>query len=216
MARGDLIWIAEADDFADPDFLARVVEPFKDPGTVLSYCQSRQVDAGGVVLADDYAGYVSDIDPQRWQQDYHRSGEEEIADALAVKNTIPNVSAVVFRRDALLEVLHRHLDDMTKLRNAADWLCYLRLMAKGSVSFIAASLNNHRRHKLSTTLSASDSRHLNEIVMMQELAGTLATISPERQAAARRWRNAVAKQFGIATRQDALEPVAVQSARHDR
>jgi len=46
-------------------------------------------------------------------------------------------------------------------------------------------------------LSASDRRHLDEIIMMQELSGTLATISPERQAAARVWRDTVAEQFGI-------------------
>lgn len=204
LARGDLIWIAEADDFADPDFLAAVVTPFNEPDTVLSYCQSRQVDADGVVLADDYLDYVSDIDPLRWQRDYRRSGQEEIEDALSVKNTIPNVSAVVFRRDALAEVLHDHLDEMIALRNAADWLCYLRLMTKGAVSFTAASLNNHRRHARSTTLSASDRRHLDEIIMMQTFAGTLATSSPERQAAARRWRDEVAHQFGIASRDDAI------------
>jgi O-antigen biosynthesis protein len=204
LARGDLTWIAEADDFADPGFLAAVVPSFEDPETVLSYCQSRQVTEEGVVLADDYIGYVMDIDPLRWRQNYHGSGTAEIEDALSVKNTIPNVSAVVFRRDALAEVLRSHIDEMTKLRNAADWLCYLRLMTKGAVSFIAASLNNHRRHERSTTLSTSDRQHLDEIIMMQELSRTLATISPERQAAARRWRDEVARQFGI--RVDALVP----------
>ena len=202
LARGDLIWIAEADDFADPDFLATVVPPFNDPGTALSYCQSRQVDEDGMILANDYIDYVSDIDPSRWQQDYHRSGKEEIEDALSVKNTIPNVSAVVFRRDMLLEVLRDHLDEMIGLRNAGDWLCYLRLMTKGSVVFAAASLNNHRRHNRSTTLSTADRRHLDEIIMMQELAAELATISSERQAAARRWRDAVATQFGIEKRDE--------------
>jgi hypothetical protein len=181
-----------------------VVPSFEDPETVLSYCQSRQVTEEGVVLADDYIGYVMDIDPLRWRQNYHGSGTAEIEDALSVKNTIPNVSAVVFRRDALAEVLRSHIDEMTKLRNAADWLCYLRLMTKGAVSFIAASLNNHRRHERSTTLSTSDRQHLDEIIMMQELSRTLATISPERQAAARRWRDEVARQFGI--RVDALVP----------
>ncbi len=37
LAEGDLVWIAEADDFADPDFLATVLPPFEDPEVVLSY-----------------------------------------------------------------------------------------------------------------------------------------------------------------------------------
>jgi hypothetical protein len=86
---------------------------------------------------------------------------------------------------------------MTGLRNAADWLCYLRMLTKGSVSFVAKSLNNHRRHRRSTTLSALDRRHLEEIIKMQELASSLVNISAERQAAARRWRESVAEQFSI-------------------
>jgi hypothetical protein len=197
LARGELVWIAEADDFADPGFLAATVEPFRDQRTVLSYCQSRQVDNEGNVLANDYIDYVSDINPVLWQQDYQRGGKEEIEDALSVKNTIPNVSAVVFRRRALSEVLQLHLDEMTELRNVADWLCYLRLMTKGSISFNATSLNNHRRHEASVTISASDRRHLQEIIMMQQLSSELATVSPERLEAARRWRGVVARQFGI-------------------
>jgi O-antigen biosynthesis protein len=189
----------EADGFADPEFLTGVVKSFLDKNTVLSYCQSRQVDENSDVLANDYIQYVSDIDQVLWRNDYSRSGRVEIEDALSVKNTIPNVSAVVFRRDVLIEVLDSHLGEMAALRNAADWLCYLRMMTKGSISFIARSLNNRRRHQLSTTLSisASDHRHLEEIARMQELAASLAPVSAERKAAGRRWRESVAKQFGL-------------------
>src|SRR5208283_1961223 len=197
LARGDLLWIAEADDFADPEFLAEVTRLFRDSDTVLSYCQSRQVDENSSVLDDNYIQYVSDVDPTLWRSDYNRPGLVEIADALSVKNTIPNVSAVVFRRNPLIEVLESHLNEMAGLRNAGDWLCYLRMMTKGSISFVAKSLNNHRRHRRSTTLSALDRRHLDEIVKVQQIATTLAKVSPERQAAAQRWREAVAEQFGI-------------------
>lgn len=199
MSRGELVWIAEADDFADPGFLAAVTRPFRNEETVLSYCQSRMVDENSLVLANNYLEYVSDVDQELWRNDYDRPGLVEIEHALAVKNTIPNVSAVVFRRDALMQVLEAHLDEMAALRNAADWLCYLRLTTKGSVSFIARSLNNHRRHRRSATLSpaASDRRHWEEIVEMQRLAASMATVRPERKAAARRWSQSVAEQFGI-------------------
>ena len=200
MSRGELIWIAEADDFADPEFLAAVAKPFQDKTTVLSYCQSRQVDENSLVLTNDYLQYVSDIDQVLWSHDYNRPGRVEIEEALSIKNTIPNVSAVVFRREAIAEVLSDHLNEMVALRNAADWLCYLRMMTKGSVNFIARSLNSHRRHKRSTTLSASasDRRHLEEIIRMQQLAANLATVSAERKAAGRRWSESVAERFGIA------------------
>jgi O-antigen biosynthesis protein len=206
MSRGELVWIAEADDFADPEFLTEVAKAFRDKDTVLSYCQSRMVDENSAVLADDYLQYVSDVDKLLWRNDYSRPGKEEIAEALSVKNTIPNVSAAVFRRDALMEVLDAHLDEMVALRNAADWLCYLRLMTTGSISFAARSLNNHRRHRRSTTLSASasDRRHLEEIMQMQELAARLAPVSSERKAAGRRWAESVAEQFGLVVERDEI------------
>ena len=104
-AKGDLLWIAEADDFADPKFLATVGSCFGDPEVVLAYSQSQQVGANGKMMARDYLGYVSDVDSELWRADYRRDGDTEIAEALSVKNTIPNVSAVLFRRTVLGDVL---------------------------------------------------------------------------------------------------------------
>ena len=174
LAEGDLVWIAEADDFADPDFLSVVIPAFEDPNIVLSYSQSRMVDENGEMLAPDYLGYVSDIDSARWTMDFCRPGPVEVAEALSIKNTIPNVSAVIFRRAELAAVLHDHLDAMAACRNVADWLCYIRLLARGGeVSFKARVLNNHRRHSTSVTDSTSDRRHLEEIMAMQDLVASI-------------------------------------------
>ena len=53
-AKGDLIWIAEADDDCAPTFLERLVGQFERPDVVLAYCQSRQIDEEGRELAPDY------------------------------------------------------------------------------------------------------------------------------------------------------------------
>ena len=47
LAQGDLVWIAEADDVAEPGFLAATVAAFDDPEIVLSYCESRMIDENG-------------------------------------------------------------------------------------------------------------------------------------------------------------------------
>jgi SAM-dependent methyltransferase len=156
------------------------------------------VDENGAQLAADYLGYVSDISTTRWATDFRRTGSVEIAEALCIKNTIPNVSAAVFRRDALATVLFDHLNEMVAYRNASDWLCYLRLLSQGgAVAFTAHALNNHRRHSTSITLAAPNLRHLEEIVSMQDLAATIVPIPPETRAIAIRYRRTVADQFGI-------------------
>ncbi|TGV96003.1 glycosyltransferase family 2 protein, partial [Mesorhizobium sp. M2D.F.Ca.ET.145.01.1.1] len=58
MARGDYVWIAEADDLADPGFLAELLPAFERDEVVMSYCQSRQIDGAGRVLSEHYLDYV--------------------------------------------------------------------------------------------------------------------------------------------------------------
>ncbi len=198
MARNEVVWIAEADDFADPGFLAAVLPAFEDPDVVLSYSESRMVDEDGRVFAPDYLGYVADIDPVRWTTDFKMAGPDAVAQAFSVKNIVPNASAAVFRREALATVLDGHLDAMAECRNAADWLCYVRLLQRtGAVAFTARALNNHRRHAGSVTISASNPRHLQEIIAMQDLAAATAAVGPETRAVAIQYRHAVAEQFGI-------------------
>jgi glycosyltransferase involved in cell wall biosynthesis len=198
LANSELVWIAEADDVAEPRFLEMASAAFRDPAVVLSYCESRMIGEDDTVLAENYRDYVADIDPVRWTRDYRANGRDEIALALAVKNTIPNVSAALFRTEALRGVLRDHLDDMVALRNAADWLCYLRLLAQGgAIAFTAQSLNNHRRHEWGVTISTADRRHLDEIAAMQRLAGELVAVTLAGHALASTYLSKVAGQFGL-------------------
>ena len=199
MARSELVWIAEADDFAEPGFLAAVLPAFEDPDVVLSYSESRMVDEDGAILAPDYRGYVADIDPIRWTGDFRANGPDEVARALAVKNTIPNASAAVFRREPLAAVLAKHMEELGRFRNVADWLCYIRLLAHGSVAFTARPLNNHRRHARSVTLASTGRQHLDEIAAMQDAAASVAPVGPGTRAVALQYRRSVAEQFGIAS-----------------
>jgi hypothetical protein len=95
-------------------------------------------------------------------------------------------------------VLESHLDEMMRYRNAADWLCYVRLLMQGgAIAFTARALNNHRRHQSSVTIAAADRRHLDEIIRVQDLAVSLTPVSPDTRAKALEFRQAVAHQFGL-------------------
>ncbi|MEQ6001674.1 glycosyltransferase family 2 protein, partial [Bacillus amyloliquefaciens] len=97
-ATGDYIWIAEADDLCDQTFLEEVIQGFHiDSDVALSYTQSKQIDEQGNILANHYLDYTNDIDKEKWQSSYVRKGIDEIQDTLLIKNTIPNVSSLVFK-----------------------------------------------------------------------------------------------------------------------
>ena len=170
LARGDLVWIAEADDIAEPGLLSAALNGFEDPEVVLSFVQSKQIGTDGEVLAEDYLEYVSDVDSVRWTESYVADGKEEIRTALAIKNTIPNVSAVVFRRSALARVLAEDFDEVSSMRVAGDWVVYIRLLMNGKVAFHSESLNLHRRHTGSVTVSSFNIGQLREIIAVQRLA----------------------------------------------
>jgi len=188
-ARGDYIWIAEADDLSEQNFLSEVISGFNDEEVILSYSQSKQIDTQGSLIANDYLKYTDDIDENKWKNDYIRSGIAEIGDTLAVKNTLPNVSGVVFKKVDLQEIL----GELVKFKVAGDWFFYTWILQKGKISYVAQSLNVHRRHEKGVTLSENAEIHFNEIVKMQEYIGRNFTITDTTRTKVLEYREYVKK-----------------------
>lgn len=185
LAEGQYIWIAESDDFCEPDFLQQQVNILnQNPHVVVSYCQSTFVDENGDPFLQDQ-DYLRWIEPERYEHDFIADGAEEISRFLAFRNTIPNASAVVFRKE--------HADQITlpvKYRYAGDWLFWIRMLRFGSLAFSAEPLNRFRSHPQTTRAAVSDQARRQSTVeflsCVQEAGGT---IQPQDQPAFRdhRW-----------------------------
>lgn len=197
LARGDFVWIAEADDLSDPAFLATVLKGFDDSGVVLSYCESKQIDEFGGLLANNYHDYVSDLGRERWSRQYVNSGEDEIGCYMAVKNTIPNVSAVVMRRRELARVLTENIEDIRSHRVAGDWKTYLHLLPNARLAYFPQALNLHRRHQKGVTISAFNESQFREIRDIQEWVATRYALSPHVEAMAQHYLTVLREQFGL-------------------
>jgi glycosyltransferase involved in cell wall biosynthesis len=163
-ATGELVWIAEADDDCDADLLRTLVAQFAHPQVILAYCQSRQIDEDGHQIAPDYLAYTEEIDDAKWRRPYVRDGAAEIADTLVVKNTIPNVSAVVMRKTDLSHIAL----NLIGLKNCGDWLLYVHLLEHGSIAFVPEPLNSHRRHVSSVTIGRGGMNLMRETLMVQQ------------------------------------------------
>lgn len=143
-AKGDLVWIAEADDSCHPVLLETLVQSFVDPEVGLVYCQSLMMDADGVT-GDTYLAYLESIpgSADRWRTGYTNSGVNEICQYLCVKNTIVNASAVLMRRDLLLKIK----DDIGGgFNQAGDWFTYIKILENSKIVFHPETLNYHRHH----------------------------------------------------------------------
>ncbi|MCG2643805.1 MULTISPECIES: glycoside hydrolase family 99-like domain-containing protein [Bradyrhizobium] len=169
MASGEFLWIAEADDQSDPQFLARLVGIMKaDPSIALAFSDSRSIDAEGREVYASYKPYYASIAPEALSRSEVFNGSDFVARYLAVKNTILNVSSVVWRREALLAALEACRDELKDFRMAGDWRLYLQALipAGAKIAYVADPLNVHRRHAESVTHSLKAEKHVAEIAAM--------------------------------------------------
>lgn len=142
-ARGEYIWIAESDDFAKPALLATLVDVLdRHPNVGLAYCQSLAVDGSGAVTGT-LQGWTDDLDATRWSADHVGNGPDECRRFVVQKCTIPNASAVVFRKDAYLRVGSADED----FRLSGDWMMWAKLLLDSDVAFVAEPLNCFRMHQ---------------------------------------------------------------------
>jgi hypothetical protein len=145
LARGEYVWIAESDDYADVRLLERLV-PLLDaePSSVLSYCRSWRILADGQI-SGFLDSYYTDLDPQRWTADFWADGREECQNYLVQRNTVPNASAVLFRR----EVYERVGGADESLVLCGDWKLWAAMALTGRIAYLGEPLNYYRFHDTS-------------------------------------------------------------------
>jgi len=199
LAEGDYVWIAEADDLSTPEFLDEVMKAFTDPFVVMSYCQSKQITSTGDVLCNHYLDYLSDVSADKWMEAYSNEGVDEIKNALAIKNTIPNVSAVVFDRKVILKTLKKNINEIKEYRVAGDWLTYLSVLENGKIAFSPKAFNLHRRHNESITLGSFNISQLTEILSVQKIARDSYAPDPKIIKKALVYSEGLYEKFGLAT-----------------
>jgi glycosyltransferase involved in cell wall biosynthesis len=197
LASGTYVWIAEADDSCGAGFLAEVINGFRTPGVVLSYCESRQMADDGRILSGNYLDYVADVNEHQWLGAFVRDGHEQIVRSLSIKNTIPNVSAVLFERNIIKSVLDKDIELICSYRIAGDWLVYAMVLEKGKIAFSPAPLNMHRRHNRGLTIGNLNRPQLEEIRRMQEFVADRHDVPAERKAAARKYIESLSRQFEL-------------------
>lgn len=142
-AHSDLIWLAEADDRCAHNLLEQMLPIFGDRNIFIASCGSRPITSDGNVIGDYRELYLNRISPGRWDKDYVTTDHEEINNGLGIANSIPNASAVVFRKfapDSQFE------NEVTSMRLCGDWYFYLRAMQGGLFAYKSSVMNDHRRH----------------------------------------------------------------------
>jgi hypothetical protein len=164
LSTAEFIWIAKADDLSEPSFLSGLVALMAaDPSISMGFCDSKFLDEAA--LHTGYKPFLSIVEPDATSRSEVFDGYEFISRFLSIKNLIPNVSSVLWRRDALMRALAGCQTELDHYHVVGDWRIYLEcLSAPGAkLAFVSEPLNIYRPHPGGVTNSMDARQHLDEI-----------------------------------------------------
>lgn len=174
LASSDWLWIAEADDSCDAEFLSVLLSK-ASPKFNIVFCQSRKINSEGRVLSDNNKAHTDALSLSKWSSDYKENGTQEVLSSIGFRNTIPNASAVIFRKSAVGDVKSL----LASSNYAGDWLLYAHLLVTGGIAYVSEVLNNFRRHSSSATASNMNSEdYLLEIMRVRNFINSHFPILP--------------------------------------
>jgi glycosyltransferase involved in cell wall biosynthesis len=154
LARGEYIWVAESDDYADSSFLESMTRVINLSGVGLVYCRSTDVDRCSQPLgfSDDHVD-ISRAIPLDESIFTFSCGMDFIRLALLEKNSIVNASAVLFRSS----VIKKFIFSLTCHKYLGDWILYTLCIGKEGVALLDKPLNFFRKHQSTTRYAKKNS-----------------------------------------------------------
>ena len=141
LARGEWIWLAESDDYADRHFLEKMIAAIGGNAAVgLAYCDSHIVSQN-VVSVETFADIKNKrFKTSRWHHNYENRGVDEMENYMLPGGTINNTSAVLFKRDIFQQANPFDID----LRYIGDKYAFVKVLAHADVVYVSEPLNYFR------------------------------------------------------------------------
>lgn len=160
MAKGDYIWIAEADDFCEKNLVSSLVAPIqKDKEIVISYAATAFINADGTIRMKTVIPQIDLLQTNHWNTSYVIDGTEELRNYAYLNCTIPNVSSCLIKKgnyDAFFK-------EAIEYKQSGDWVFYANVMQTGKIAFVSKTINYYRVHTNNVSTMMNKKRHLEEI-----------------------------------------------------
>lgn len=137
-AKGEWIWIAESDDWAEIKFLEVMTKHMENNPTVgVAFCNSNWIDAQNNI-GESLSLY---------NKSFNRKGIEVIKNDLLFRNIIQNTSSALIRKKCILNMNY----DYKKMRSCGDWFFYLQVLLSSDLLYDNSLLNNFRWYHNNTS-----------------------------------------------------------------
>ena len=129
LAKGDLIWIAESDDYNELTFIEEMVKAFaKDERLVVAF-------SSYVMFNDD--GYEKS---HKIRSTLYFNGVRFIRGWMSMQNAIKNASGAIFKKAAYGQISKEYLS----FKGAGDYQFWIEISSKGNVGFVRKNLAHFR------------------------------------------------------------------------
>ncbi len=160
LAKGDYVWIAEADDYCDKRMVKKLVKCIKkDKNISIAYVDTAFIDKQGKIFLKSIRPEIDIRKTKHWNHSYITSGENELQNYTFLNCTIANVSSTLIKKgnyDAFFE-------KSVQYRQSGDWVLYANLMKLGDIAYINKPYNYYRVHGNNITSTMKKQKHLEEI-----------------------------------------------------
>jgi glycosyltransferase involved in cell wall biosynthesis len=130
LARGEWIWFAESDDYADPLFLETMVKLTEQESNIgIAFCNSHWVDQNSEEKEN----------LSLYKESFYRTGFEEVK-MLCNHCTIQNASATLIKKEHALKAIK----GLSRYKACGDWIFYTRILHYSNIIYTAQKLNYFR------------------------------------------------------------------------
>lgn len=155
LAKGELIWICESDDFCENDFLERMVPHFADVSVQLAFGAIQFAKSDGTFMKglDDYR---EGAEPGIWDAPLVRPAAEWFAGGFGVNNVMANVGGCLLRR---MELADDVWEQARKFKICGDWYLYIQMAGGGQIAFEPNAVAYFRQHDKNTSATNFDKEY---------------------------------------------------------
>lgn len=156
LAQGEWVWIAESDDWAEPQLLDTLLAAAeRHPSCGLVYGMARYMRNGKEAWPIPVTG-----------DEHAYNGAAFAREKLLYSNVIYNVSMTLMRRELLLQA---EMESLGSLRLCGDWMLYARLCARTDVLEVSLIVSNYRMHdsNISSKVCAEGIAMIEDITVLE-------------------------------------------------
>ncbi len=124
LSQNEFVWLSHGHDSAMPDFISSCIPFFDDDDVGLVFCDAKLNNQKNETILPTYRHVIEAAKPGAFDEDFVFEGREFVTQMLSVRNTIPSIATIIWRRSLLMDVIRAAISLNYEQKLPTDWLMY--------------------------------------------------------------------------------------------